>query len=542
MRLRDKLLSILPLYRPLKNDLVGILIVNGGKDPQEGKWLGLCLGKIMEHTKWPNYRIYIWNSNIEDSFVRELVKRNPHVQLFQANPRKRLGHVHAVPLQKLYKIARKDNVKYVVAFDTDAFPIRDNWLTYLIQQLNKGAAIAGVWRDELKKYVDPYIHASCLCTSVDFIDRYGLRFDKIDIESDRKLDTLGYFTEIAKQKERKLSKLKRSNINQLHYIMGGIYGDLIYHHSAGSRKRGYFWGEPKTDYIGKRNIRIKQTLNRLAFQYNEQFINWLTARAQSQDNDIRNKKMIFILGMHRTGTSCLAGCLEACGLFLGDVSKSNIHNLKGNQELREVILLHDRILKKNRGSWDNPPDEIKIVTRDKIDFQRICNAFPDNVVRGIKDPRSLLLVEHWLAMERNIGFVASYRHPLSVASSLEKRNNMSIEKSLELWNIYNQKLLTLHQKYRFPIVKFDLEDPDLYLEVVAQAAIELGLNPDLERMSEFISQELEHEKRNLDAIPDSCLEIYNCLETNKFKSSRDTYSFEILNLKKDLLKMEKNSI
>jgi hypothetical protein len=359
--------------------------------------------------------------------------------------------------------------------------------------------------------------------------------------SDEKVDTLGYFTKFAEKNNRKLFKLKRSNINQLHYIMGGIYDNLIYHHGAGSRKRGYFWGEPKTDYIGKRNTRIKQTLNRLAFQYNEQFINWLTARAQSQDDDIRNKKMIFILGMHRSGTSCLAGCLEACGLFLGNVSKFNIHNLKGNQELKEVIFLHDRILKKNKGSWDNPPDEIKIATRDKIDFQRICNAFPDNLVRGIKDPRNLLLMDHWLTVKKSTGFIGSYRHPLSVASSLKKRSNMSIEKSLGLWNIYNQKLLRLHRKYRFPIIKFDLEDPDLYLEVVAQAAIELGLNPDLERMSEFISQELDHERRKLEPIPHSCLEIYDYLETYRFRKSTGTYSFEILKLKKDLLRMEKKS-
>lgn len=542
IRIRDKLYSLLSLYRPPKDNLVGILIVNGGKNPQEGKWLGLCLEKIMKHTKWPNYRIYIWNNNIEDSFVPQLVKRNPDTKLFQTNPMKRLDHVHAVPLQKLYKIARKDHVKYVVAFDTDAFPIRDNWLTYLIEQLNKGASISGVWRDELKKYVAPYIHASCLCTSVDFVERYRLRFDKVDIESGEKMDTLGYFTEIAEQNKKKLFKLQRSNINQLHYIMGGIYGNLIYHHGAGSRGGNYFWGEEKTDYIGKRNMRIKQALNRLVFQYNEQFINWLMAKEQSHGSDVREKKMIFVLGMHRSGTSCLAGCLEACGLFLGDVSKFNIYNPRGNQELREVILLHDRILKKNKGSWDNPPDEIKITTRDRFDFQRICKSFADNLMCGIKDPRNLLLIEHWLAVRRNIGFIASYRHPLSAASSLQKRNKMSIEKGLQLWIFYNQKLLRLHQQYKFPIIKFDLGDPNLYLQVVAQAAIELGLNPDLERMSDFISQELDHERKESGPVPDSCLTLYNYLETNCFKGSADSFSSEIVRLKEDLLEMERNSI
>jgi len=537
IRLRDKLLSILTLSRPTKNDLVGILIVNGGKDPQEGKWLDLCIEKIIKHTQWPNYQIYIWNNNTGDSSISPWIKKIPHVKLFQANPGKRLGHVHAVPLQILYEIARKDHVKYIVTFDSDAFPIQDNWLTHLIQQLNKGYAISGVWRDELEKYIDPYIHASCLCTSVEFIDKYKLRFDRLDTVSDEKVDTLGYFTKIAEQNNRKLFKLKRSNRNQLHYIMGGIYGNLIYHHGAGSRENFSFWGEEKTDYVRQKNNRIKQTLNRLVFQYNEQFIDWMTA-----DNDTKKRKMIFILGMHRSGTSCLTGCLEACGLFLGNVSKSNPHNPMGNQELREVNLLHNRILKKNQGSWDNPPDKIQISFQDKNDFQNICSSFPENIIYGIKDPRSLLLMDHWLTVNKEIGLIASYRHPLSVASSLEKRNNISIEKSLVLWNIYNHKIVTLHQEYRFPIIKFDLENPELYIDVVAQAAIELGLNPDLERMSEFIRQELYHERKKSEPIPDSSVEIYDYLEANRFKNSTDTYSFEILKLKKDLHQTGKNAM
>ena len=46
---------------------------------------------------------------------------------------------------------------------------------------------------------------------------------------------------------------------------------------------------------------------------------------------------VIILGMHRSGTSCLTGCLKEYGLHLGDVSESNKHNKKGNQENKEVF-------------------------------------------------------------------------------------------------------------------------------------------------------------------------------------------------------------
>ncbi len=35
------------------------------------------------------------------------------------------------------------------------------------------------------------------------------------------------------------------------------------------------------------------------------------------------------LGMHRCGTSCLAGCLERCGLHLGDVRRTGRHHARG---------------------------------------------------------------------------------------------------------------------------------------------------------------------------------------------------------------------
>ncbi len=521
-----------------KTDLVGILIVNGGKDPEEGKWLDLCLKKIIQHTKWPNYRIYVWNNNIEDGSVPALVEAIPGAKLFQADPREKLAHIHAVPLQRLYEVAKKDQLKFIVTMDTDAFPVRDNWLTELIGNLNEQTVLCGVWRDELAGHVCPYVHPSCLCTTTDFIKKNRLRFDRIDIISDQKKDTLASFTIIAEKKGKTIAKLKRSNVNDLHYILGGLYGNLIYHHGAGSRKETYFWGEEKTEAIGAHNSAIKQTLNQLIFQHNDQFINWLMGNVQDHESFSEGNKLVFVLGMHRSGTSCLAGCLEVCGLYLGEVSKYNMHNQKGNQELRAVNLLHERILNRNGGAWDNPPGKIKITAQDKNDFRKILDSFPANAVSGIKDPRSLLLLERWLVIEKNIFFIATYRHPLLVAASLQKRSKKSVDEGLELWNIYNEKLIRLHKKYRFPLIKFCLENESDYIDHVAEAAIQLGLDPDLNKMRRFLSRELEHEKNHPVPVPDRCREIYAYLEKNRFAVAQESYSFHILKLKKDLLKIE----
>lgn len=537
-RLRKKRSSSRSSNLPDKNGLVGILIVNGGRDPEEGKWLDLCLRKILTHTTWQNYRIYVWNNNIEDISVSQLIGTIPCATLLQANPQERLNHIHAVPLQRLYEVAKKDNCSFIVTIDTDAFPFQDNWLSHLIKKLDKRTVICGVWRDELAEYVRPYAHPSCLCTTTNFVEKNRLRFDRVDIASDKKMDTLASFTIVAEKKGMKIYKLRRSNVNELHYIMGGIYGNLVYHHGAGSRKRTHFWGEEKTEAIEEGNHATKRALDRLIFQHGDEFLNWLSGNLYNRSSHAKQGNLIFVLGMHRSGTSCLAGCLEACGLYLGEVSKSNIHNRRGNQELRAVNLLHEKILNRNGGTWDYPPESIQITTQDKNDFQEILGSFPDNAICGIKDPRILFLADEWMELQKDISLIATYRHPLLVAASLQKRNQMNLEKGLSLWNIYNDKLVKLHKKYGFHIIKFCLDDQNEYMDSVAQAAILFGLNPDLKRMKEFVRRELEHEKDHLLPIPDQCRNIYAYLEKNTFTPSQNSFSFHILKVKKDLLQME----
>ena len=64
---------------------------------------------------------------------------------------------------------------------------------------------------------------------------------------------------------------------------------------------------------------------------------------------------ILILGMHRSGTSCLAGSLQKRGVFLGQVHEVNPHNRKGNRENQRLVDLNTKILQYNHADWDRPP-------------------------------------------------------------------------------------------------------------------------------------------------------------------------------------------
>src|SRR3989442_910928 len=60
-------------------------------------------------------------------------------------------------------------------------------------------------------------------------------------------------------------------------------------------------------------------------------------------------RIIAVLGMHRSGTSCLVGLLEQAGGFPGGVSRKNPANVKGNGEKPRITAVHHELLKVNGG-------------------------------------------------------------------------------------------------------------------------------------------------------------------------------------------------
>src|SRR5918992_1057883 len=65
--------------------------------------------------------------------------------------------------------------------------------------------------------------------------------------------------------------------------------------------------------------------------------------------ELRDKGIVAVLGMHRSGTSAIAGMLADHGVELGPVSEQNRFNPRGNREIRELNRLHDRILERSGG-------------------------------------------------------------------------------------------------------------------------------------------------------------------------------------------------
>jgi hypothetical protein len=260
---------------PTFADRTTILIVNGFDrhslspfDVEEARhfpWIKLCLQQLERYaTLSSSYDILVW----DNSFLSE------HLEILEADPRvsvlsERETHKDVRHGRALDRLVREVSAEteYVVSLDTDSFPIRHGWLENLIGRLDRGASIAGVWRDEMAPEIRPYVHPSCLAMRRDTLLELDVQFSRAGGGQD-----VGQrVTEAVLAAGGRVSGLHRSNARNLHFLMAGIYGDLVYHHGAGSRHAS-FWTSTDTE----RDEATRVALRNAAFDDLDKLVDFLT--------------------------------------------------------------------------------------------------------------------------------------------------------------------------------------------------------------------------------------------------------------------------
>ncbi|MBI3940370.1 MAG: sulfotransferase family protein [Acidobacteria bacterium] len=211
------------------------------------------------------------------------------------------------------------------------------------------------------------------------------------------------------------------------------------------------------------------------------------------------KRTVCILGMHRSGTSCVTGTLEENGVYLGAVARNSPFNLRGNRENPRIMALHNDLLAANGGSWDCPPPEVVWSAVHKQTREEIIREYDHVDCWGFKDPRTLLTLDGWLEALPELSMIGIFRHPIASAKSLQARSGMELEKGIDLWTYYNARMLSYRNRHHFPILSFDLEEA-VFREKLAQALKQLNLlrpNPGLE----FFDPALRHQVADEPALP-----------------------------------------
>lgn len=221
------------------------------------------------------------------------------------------------------------------------------------------------------------------------------------------------------------------------------------------------------------------------------------------------QRVICIMGMHRSGTSCLAGSLEEAGVYLGEVQRKNPFNLKGNCEHLKIMELHDDLFATNGGSWDNPPQKVEWTAKHKELRDRIISEYAAVPLWGFKDPRALFALDGWLEALPGMTLVGTSRHPLAVARSLERRNKFPLEKGFQIWAAYNRRLLECYARQPFPVISFDLPE-DAYRQKLTTLLPLLGLPAPPEKFA-FFEADLRHGESEELTLPVEIQELYDRL-------------------------------
>lgn len=181
-----------------------------------------------------------------------------------------------------------------------------------------------------------------------------------------------------------------------------------------------------------------------------------------------------VLGMHRSGSSALAGLLHHSGVVMGQddefIPKPLPQNPKGFYENYSFRQLNDRLLNQSPNnyrikSWSTDIPEVHLSNDVRVRAREILveNCERSNTW-GWKDPRTCLTSELWFSEIDSIGSLTEtkvlfvFRSPQSVALSLFARNKIDKENALVLWQQYNQRALSQVNKWNLDVFFVCYED------------------------------------------------------------------------------------
>ena len=163
------------------------------------------------------------------------------------------------------------------------------------------------------------------------------------------------------------------------------------------------------------------------------------------EDDVVERSVILVTGMHRSGTSAVTRVLSLLGCALPRTElESGPDNETGFWESPAIKDLNDRILMSTGSSWhDWEPFDPRwyaspIAGGFRQDAQAILDAeLGDGRLCVVKDPRICRLLPFWTDAVRSSGaeplIVSPVRNPLDVATSLEKRDGIHPSIGLLMW-------------------------------------------------------------------------------------------------------------
>lgn len=172
---------------------------------------------------------------------------------------------------------------------------------------------------------------------------------------------------------------------------------------------------------------------------------------------------VIVLGMHRSGTSMIAGVLHKLGVSMGDdlVLGEMEENPGGYYEDREFIHINEHILTQAGGGWFTLPDPELIEGQAGL-FQKQIRALikkrnAQHQFWGWKDPRTALTLPCFLPYLSSPKIVVVRREKESVIKSLVKREKgtMTERAADALYTEYHIRIVQSAARVGYAVVHYE---------------------------------------------------------------------------------------
>ncbi len=189
-----------------------------------------------------------------------------------------------------------------------------------------------------------------------------------------------------------------------------------------------------------------------------------------------------VLGMHRSGTSSVAGLLARMGVAVGPEHDLLVgpDNPKGHYESARLHMACVRRLAAAGGDWRSPPsiDPAAAIDAFRREVGALVDEFDARRPWLFKEPRLCLLARELLPLLTRPLFVHVVRDPLAVAASLAARDGFALVEALALWERYTRDAFEASRGWPRLIVDYDAlcADPHATTRALHDGLRALGLD------------------------------------------------------------------
>ncbi len=224
---------------------------------------------------------------------------------------------------------------------------------------------------------------------------------------------------------------------------------------------------------------------------------------------------VYVLGMHRSGTSAVTRVINLLGVPIGRADRLmpvQADNPAGFWEHLALMEVNDEVLDRLGGSWDAPPapdpsfvdapEMAELLARAGAEFV----ATYDGPRWVFKDPRASVVLPFW---RRCVGSgddvaVVVVRNPLDIAASLSRRDRMAVTYAMALWERYTRLVFRDAAGLPAIVVDYDriVDDPAAVtdLEKFLVAHDQVATAPDPDAIRRFLLSSLRHARHDRAAL------------------------------------------